>query len=289
LISGLGWSAIAALLFALMSFFGRVAGATVPWTTVVASRAAVGALVALAVAWARGAPMIVRDRRGIWLRTLFGTLSMLCSFYALASPSLPLGDTATLLNLTPVFVAALGPIVLGERAGRAVGMALAIALTGVVLISRPSVLFGGLATQPGALFSALVAVSGAVCAACAMLALRKIGPHEGPEAIALHFSATATVALTVLAIPRLSMPPLGGALATVGAGLAAAFAQLAVTRAYALERAAPVSAMGYLTVVASAALGAVALGEWPSTLTLTGMMMIVAAGLVVAYQGPRKT
>ncbi len=77
-------------------------------------------------------PSSSRDRRAIFWRCLVGTVSMSSTFYALSSRSLSLGDTVTLLNLTPVFLALLAPIFLGERTSGAVFLALALSLGGVV-------------------------------------------------------------------------------------------------------------------------------------------------------------
>jgi drug/metabolite transporter (DMT)-like permease len=67
----------------------------------------------------------------------------------------------------------------------------------------------------------------------------------------------------------------------VGAGICAGFGQLAMTRAYTLERAARVSGMSYLSVVASALFGAAFLGEAPGTTGLAGMALVIAGGLLV--------
>jgi drug/metabolite transporter (DMT)-like permease len=64
-------------------------------------------------------------------------------------------------------------------------------------------------------------------------------------------------------------------------GLCAGLAQLAVTRAYAVEHAARVSGLNYLAVVVSALLGAAFLGERPGPQAIAGMALVVAGGLVV--------
>jgi drug/metabolite transporter (DMT)-like permease len=69
----------------------------------------------------------------------------------------------------------------------------------------------------------------------------------------------------------------------VAAGLCAGFAQLAMTRAYALEHAARVSGMSYLSVVASALFGAVAFGERPGPTAIAGMALVIAGGLLVTF------
>jgi drug/metabolite transporter (DMT)-like permease len=67
----------------------------------------------------------------------------------------------------------------------------------------------------------------------------------------------------------------------VVAGLTAGVAQLTMTRAYAHDRAARVSAFGYLNVIASALLGALSSGIWPSLLSGFGMLCVVAGGFIL--------
>jgi drug/metabolite transporter (DMT)-like permease len=113
-----------------------------------------------------------------------------------------------------------------------------------------------------------------------------MGPRESPEAIALHFSLVAAAVLTVVGALHASVPDRATLGWMLGAGACGGLAQLALTRAYALGQAARVASLAYLSVVVSAVLGAVALGEWPSTRALAGMAVIVAGGLVVTAPRP---
>ncbi len=264
-----------------MSFCAHVASAHVHWAMIGAVRSLVGAGVAYLVARARRAPTRVKDRRGIWQRSIAGTSAMLFTFYALGTP-LPLGDAVTLLNLTPVFLALLGPWLLGEKAGRRVWVAVPLCMVGLALIVRPEIVTGH-----GALLGAASAVASALSSTFAYAMLRRMG-GESPEAVALHFSLFAAVVLTAIALPgamHATMPDAGTLGWMLGAGLMGGTAQLALTRAYALERAARVASVGYLTVVVSALLGAVALHEWPSGRATAGMVLIVGGGLVVTLAG----
>ena len=280
--------ALSAVLFALMNLFARVATASASWASVAAARAAVGALVALVVARVRGVSLAPKDAGGVFCRSLLGTVSMLATFYALSSRTMSLGDTVTLLNLAPVFLAVLAPFFLRERTSAAVAIAIGIALGGVMLIVRPTFLFGADTTVtavapsgPSATATAAVAVGAALSTSIAMMLLRRVGQKERPEAVAFHFSLFAAVALFAISLFDLRMPTLRDAACMVGAGLCAGFAQLAMTRAYALESAARVSGMSYLSVVASAALGAILLGERPGPTALVGMALVVLGGVLV--------
>jgi drug/metabolite transporter (DMT)-like permease len=267
--------------FALMSFCAHVASERVHWSFAAAARSLVGAAVAYVVARVRGAPVRVFDRRGIWWRSAWGTASMLLAFFALGT-RLPLGDAVTLLNLSPVFLALFGPLLLRERTGKRVVVALALSLTGIVLIVRPEMIAGA-----DELRGAAAAVVSALCASFAYTMLRRMGARESPEAVALHFSLVAAAVLTAIAVPHATLPDARSLAMMVGAGASGGFAQLAMTRAYSLERAARVGGLSYLTVVVSTVLGAAALHESPSARTVAGMGLVVSGGLVITVLGLR--
>ena len=275
--------AASAVLFALMNFFGKLASSSASWMTVAAVRALVGVFVAIAVARARGSSLVIKDRRAIFWRSVVGTASMSATFAALSSRTLSLGDTVTLLNLTPVFLAVLAPIFLGERTSGAVVLALTLSLGGVVLVVHPSFAFRE-ADVPGGLSSAAtagLAVLAAFLASIAMMLLRRAGPTETSEAIALHFAVFAAGALGLLSLTDLRMPTPRDAAFMVAAGVFAGFGQIALTRAYSLGRAARVSGISYLSVVASALLGAALLHEEPTLGAAVGMALVVCGGVVV--------
>lgn len=279
--------AVASTLFATMNLLARLATGHASWSLVAAVRALVGLGVAVVVARLRGGGLRVADRRAMWIRSLLGSTAMGCTFLALSRPSLPLGDVVTLLNLGPVFLAALSPIVIGERSGRRVWVAVPLAMTGVVLVVRPAAIFGGAAPREGALLTAGIALGGALATALAMMALRRLGPKESAEAIAIHFSATATVVFGVIALFDHGSPRVADLAPMLGAGVCAGFGQLAMTRAYTLGRAARVAAVGYLAVVVSAIYGAIALAELPRGAAWVGMALVIAGGLTVALPRER--
>ena len=284
------WMACSAVLFATMNYLVRRASAEVPWQLVGMSRALIGALVAFGVARIRGSSLTVNDKPAMWLRSAFGTTAMAFTFWALADGGLGLGDTTTLLNLAPVVIAVLGPLVLRERAGRTLPYALVLSLVGVVLIMRPAFVFGGAALSPRAMRTAVLALVAASSSGCAMLALRRVGRSESAEAISVHFSLTAAAALLVLSLPHLMVPSGKDAIYTLLAGVCGGLAQLAMTRAYALARAARVAAVGYLAVVVSALYGSFALGEAPRATAALGMVIVIAGGLTIAlpaFRSPR--
>ncbi|HEY8080018.1 MAG TPA: EamA family transporter, partial [Labilithrix sp.] len=110
----------------------------------------------------------------------------------------------------------------------------------------------------------------------------RVGQKETPEAIAFHFSVFAAVTLALIAVFDRRTPTSRDAALMVVAGVCAGFAQLAMTRAYTLDRAARVGGFMYLSVVVSALLGALALGEAPNALAIAGMLLVIVGGVVSA-------
>ncbi|HEU5039374.1 MAG TPA: DMT family transporter [Gemmatimonadales bacterium] len=270
---GLGWMVLAQLCFAGMNVCTRLGSAHLPWAEIAAARFLIGAMIALGLAAVRGVSLRVTDRPGTWRRSVFGTISAVGTFYALSSTRIGLGDAATLSATAPIFVALLSGPLLGERVGRHLWLAVALAFLGIVALLRPS--FEVAAPV------AMVATVGAFFYALAMIWLRKIGPGESHEAVVLHFSLVGCAAMVLLALPRWTWPDLEGGVYLLGAGLGGGGAQLAMTRAYSLQRAAPVTALSNLGIVFTYLLALLVFPARPSGWQLAGSLLVIAATILV--------
>lgn len=267
--------AVAAVGFAIMNACAKVASRQIPFLEVAATRALVGLPLLLVYARRRGSPLRVQNRPVALLRVVAGTVSMALTFYSLSVS--PLAEASALLNLTPLFVALLGVLWLGERIRPLVGACLAAGLLGALMIFQPR--WGHLDLGGAA---ALVA---SLTSAVAMISLRRLGATESPVAVVFVFLTGSGLALGLLALPSLVAPSPREALLMLGAGLSATVGQLAMTRAYALDVAARVGGMNYLNIVASLLLAAALFGERPGPLALAGIALILASGSVLAWTG----
>lgn len=274
---GLGWMVLAQACFAGMNVCTRLGSRHLPWAEIAAVRFLVGALIAGALATLTGKSLLVVDRAGTWRRSIYGTLAATGSFYALGSSRVAVGDAVTLGATTPIFVALLSRPLLGERVGRHVALAVAVAFAGVALLVRPSFAV--------AWPVALVATLGAFFYALAMIWLRRIGPGESHEAIVLHFSLVGLATMVTLALPVWRWPDATSGLALLGAGLGGGGAQLAMTRAYSLQQAAPVSAVSTLGVVMTYLLAVPLFGDLPTAWQLAGAALVLAATALLTSGG----
>jgi drug/metabolite transporter (DMT)-like permease len=264
---------IAAIGFAIMNACARQASRSVPFLEVALARALVGLVVVVGYARLRSRPLVVRNRRVMLLRVTSGTLSMILTFFALSR--VPLGEASALLNLTPLFVAAIGAIWLGERVSLLVGAALGLGLLGALLVYQPQ----GLGLGVGG----LAAVGAALTAALAMTSLRRLGSTESAESVVAAFLLTGTVVIGLLAAPSLRVPSAADAALMFTGGVTSTIAQLAMTRAYALDAAARVGGMNYLNIVASLLLSVIFFGEHPGPRAFGGIAAIVLSGAALVW------
>lgn len=288
--TGVLWVLVAELLFAVMRLATRVNAAALPWPALAATRFLGGAAVIYGIARLTRATLGITDRRSTWLRAIFGTGSSVGVFYALGSSEISVGDATTLAATAPLFVAALSRPMLGEHVTPRTLAGIALGFLGVATLVGPS--FG----TSGRV--ALIALAGAASYSMAMVYLRKVGPTESSEAVALHVSLVAGGFAMLL----LTGAALGGGLAdgarivwpahgdvrwwaVVAAAVAGGVSQIAVTRAFALERAARIGAVSYAGVVLTYALEALILARSPTATQLAGAALVVAAGLL-AVTGP---
>jgi drug/metabolite transporter (DMT)-like permease len=261
----------ASLLFAVMSLSAKRAMQELSFVEVASGRSLFGAVTIWMWARSRGIPLAVHDRRTQWSRTSAGIASMFCGFYALSK--LPLGDAVTLSNLTPLILAVASGRILGERTGSGLLVAVTLGLFGVSLLAGASFSHGY-----GALpFTS--AIVGAFCSAVAMIFLRRLGPRESPEGVSLHFAVWAAIVTFVVGLPWFRVPSLPALISLLVAGFCGGAAQVAMTKAYGLDKAARVSAAGYSGVVISQVLGLLFLHEIPGVRQLAGAGLVILSGM----------
>ena len=264
----------AQLLFAAMGVGARIGARGVPWQEVCASRFLVGALCAYAVARVRNQPLRIVRVRDAWIRSGFGTLAATGTFYVYAAPRLAIGDAVTLFATSPIFVALLSAPLLREQVRPRVVAAIALAFVGIALVAQPS--FSTAANL------VVAGTATAVASAFAMIWLRRIGPSESSEAIVLHFMVIGSVAMTLASIPVWSTPTARQALVLAATGLSGGLAQIAMTRAYSLDKAARVSAVGYSQVVFARVLALPVFGEVPNVVQALGSLLVIGSGGLLA-------
>lgn len=135
---------ISSLFFALMGLIVKGLSQRLPSDEVAMVRTVLPALLLT--------PAIVSDfrRQGahlrgeipfLLLRGFFGSAALLCYFRAISL--IEFSNAALLCYTSPIFTALLASIFLGERLTRRMMISLPVVLAGIVLVTRPTLLFGG--------------------------------------------------------------------------------------------------------------------------------------------------
>jgi drug/metabolite transporter (DMT)-like permease len=236
----------------------------------------------LALSWiglrrARLSWLHARGRRLLVVRGAFGFAALSCFYFALVR--LPLGDANVIQFTNPAFTAVLAVWLLRERLRLSEVGALVASLGGVVLIARPSVIFGGANALDPAVVG--VALLGALCSASAYVTVRML---EGVDALVIifYFSLVSVVGSIPAGWSAMLWPTPIEWLLLLSIGATTQIAQLYMTRGFQLERAGRAAAVGYLQVVFAAIWGALFFHEIPDAFTLGGFALVVAGTLTLA-------
>lgn len=285
------WMLLGSLSFAAMAALARHLQGTLDWQLIAATRAALACVFALALALVGGATLVFWRPRILWARSVAGSISMVCSFYAFHHFNL--SEVMALVNTFPIWVAVLSWPLLGEAPSLSTCVSVALGMAGITLVAIgmktsapepvPSVM--------GSELAVLVPLAGAVATAVAMMGLNRLA-HIDPRAVVAHFSGVATVFCTTAFFAFDRDPDVHNQLSvfvvvlllTVGA--TATLGQLCLTKAFTMGAPAKVSVVGLTQIVFGMGFD-VLLGrtsfEWP---TVIGIVLVIApTGWLLTQRG----
>ena len=199
----------ASFCFACMAAAIHWLGAHLHWSVVSFFRMFLSSLMLIAVAKARGIPLLVRGVPAMWVRALAGSVGMIGNFYALTV--LPVSDATAIYHTMPVWVALIRWAVYRESLSPVQWVCVAGAVTGVFVTEEasPDSFTWGLAAGLG----------GAFFFAIASIGMSFLGDHH-PQSVTIHFSLVASgVALACMALSRPGWAAIAPESAAIGAGL----------------------------------------------------------------------
>lgn len=270
---------LSAFMFSVMSLLVKEVGTRIPSQQVVLARALVSMVVAY-VLLRRAAPGNWGHRKGLLVvRGLAGFAALSCFFYALVH--LPLADATVIQYTNPVWTAWLGWIVLAEALTLAEVLLSGFGLLGVLLIARPTFLFGGDMRLDA--FATAVGLTGALLSAVAYISVRKLSRTEHPMIIVFYFTVvTVPASLPGALVSGVVMPTGTEFLLLAGVGISAVMGQLYLTRGLQMETAGRATAIGYVQIVFAATWGMLFFGEYPDALSLAGAALVLVSVATLA-------
>ncbi|GDY07110.1 MAG: DMT family transporter [Planctomycetota bacterium] len=274
------WMLCGAFAFTVMSTLAHLVRDRFAWQAIAIGRSSVPFVLTGLSAMLAGGQLVVFGPRALWLRSLAGSTSLVCTFYALTR--LPVADALTLTNLFPIWIALLSWPLLHQRPGAFVWGCVVSAVCGVVLIQQPHSPDGNLAT-----FTALIA---SFTSALAMIGLHRVQGVD-TRAIVWHFSAVSLI------FAGLAMGLLDGRMPVeqqprtwvswvelFGVGASATIGQLCLTKAFTLGVPSRVAVVGLSQVFFALIFELVLENRDYNKASLLGMLLVLAPTAVLLLQ-----
>lgn len=278
---GIVYIVMSAFFFALMNVFVRLSG-DLPSMQKSFFRNIVALIFAL----------IILKRDGVWfsgkkenlkylfLRSLFGTIGVLCNFYAV--DHLVLADASMLNKMSPFFAIIFSYLILKEKIKLPQALIVIGAFLGSLLIIKPT-------TQIFNSPEALIGLAGGLCAGVAYTYVRVLGQkgEKGPF-IVFVFSTFSCVVLLPFLIADYHPMTVMQLVYLLLAGLSAAGGQFTITAAYFHAPAKEISVYDYSQIIFSAILGFFIFGQIPDWMSWIGYAVIIAMAVAMFIYNNRK-
>lgn len=265
---------ISAFCFACMNVCVRLSG-DLPSTQKSFFRNLVAAFFAAILIWRNH--INLRVERKEWgtlaLRCIFGTLGILCNFYAV--DHLLVADASILNKLSPFFIIVFSYFVLKEKIKPVQAVCVGLAFIGCLFVVKPGF-------HNAALLPALIGVAGGMGAGIAYTMVRKLGTHgvKGPL-IVFYFSSFSCLSVVPwLIFNYIPMTPKQVGILLL-AGLFAAGGQFTITAAYTFAPANKISIFDYTQILFATILGYFLFQEIPDRYSFIGYGLIILASFAM--------
>ena len=283
---GVQYMLIASFTFAIMGAFAKLASAHMPSLEVVFFRNMAGViLIGIAIL-----KKPLQNKGGkpflLFFRGFMGFIALLAFFYNIAH--IPLGDAMTFSKTSPIFTAIFAWMFLSEKLSLKAWGAIGIGFLGIVLITQPT----------GIGFSKydVLGIFSGVGAALAYTSIRELKDYYDTRAIVLSFMGIGTLGPIILFLisPYMDFPELDFMLGkfvmpqgivwfyVLGMGVLATISQVLMTKAYGETKAGIVGAVSYSNIVFSILVGMLLGDSFPDIITVSGICLIIFAGIMVA-------
>ena len=213
-------------------------------------------------------------------RSFFGTVGLLCNFYAI--DKLVLADANMLNKLSPFFAIVFSIFLLSERPTAVQVLSVFAAFAGSAFIIKPSL--GGYAVFP-----AIVSATGGMGAGLAYTFVRYLGGKgENSFRIIFFFSAFSSLVCIPFMLADFEPFSLKALIFLICAGISASVGQFGITKAYVCAPAKEISVYDYTQVLFAALFGFLIFGQIPDFLSVIGYCLICGAGIGMFFYNRKR-
>lgn len=203
----------------------------------------------------------------LFMRSICGTLGIMCNFYAV--DHMNIADASILNKLSPFAAVIFSIFLLKEKASLKQYAALIGVFIGALFVIKPSLNFTDFA--PG-----LIGFTGGMGAGAAYAAVRYLSNRgaKNPQ-IVFFFSAFSTLVMLPFVIAFYKPMSFFQLFCLLMAGASAAVGQFSITAAYSHAPAKEISIFDYSQIITSAILGFIFFSQIPDALSFIGYAVII--------------
>ena len=203
----------------------------------------------------------------LFMRSICGTLGIMCNFYAV--DHMNIADASILNKLSPFAAVIFSIFLLKEKASLKQYVALIGVLIGALFVIKPSLNFADFA-------QGLIGFTGGMGAGAAYAAVRYLSNHgaKNPQ-IVFFFSAFSTLVMLPFVIAFYKPMSFFQLFCLLMAGASAAVGQFSITAAYSHAPAKAISIFDYSQIITSAILGFIFFSQIPDALSFIGYAVII--------------
>ena len=269
---GIGLMMAAVFMFSAMDTLAKFMLQSYPMSALMWVRYMVHVIVMAALLWPRMGLQLLRTSRP-GLQILRGLLLVGSTvFFYFALRYLPLAEAAAISFVGPVLTALLSGPMLGDKVTSRQWFAVVLGFIGVLIIMRPG---GGVLSLP-----AVFPLATAILFSVYQIITRKLAGREHPYTM-LFYTAIVGAGVSSFAVPFHWMTPtLLQLFLMICIGFLGGFGHLLLIKA--MEKTSPstLAPFVYSQLVWSTLLAFLVFGDFPETITLVGMFVVVAGGLL---------
>jgi drug/metabolite transporter (DMT)-like permease len=263
----------------------KLASSSVPVGQITAARFIIQCMLMAPFVWVMGLSLRVPRKHlpALLLRAVLLLVSTFCFIAAIRV--MPLADALAIVFVAPFIVLLVGKFYLGEDVGPRRVAAAIVGFVGVLFVIQPSfVAFGAVALFP---------LGTAIAFAFYILVTRGLSRRVHPVALQFHTGLIASL----LCLPFILLAQGTGSvfldpvwpegivwLWLLGVGFFATMSHMMMTYALSLAPSATLAPLQYLELPVATLLGYWVFSDFPNALTLTGIAIIISAGLYMIHR-----
>ncbi len=277
---GIIYIILSAFCFAFMNMFVRLAG-DLPSVQKSFFRNFVAAGFAFVILLKDRVPFRCKRENLIYLllRAGFGTMGILCNFYAI--DHLVLADASMLNKMSPFFAVLFSFLMLKEKVTAPQALIVVGAFAGSMFVVKPT--FANMDLIPS-----IIGLLGGICAGAAYTMVRKLGENGEKGSFIVFFfslfSCTVTLPWLIFDYHPMTAAQLA---ALLMAGFSAAGGQFSITAAYTCAPAREISVYDYSQIIFAALLGFAVFGQIPDVLSWLGYGIICTMAVIMFLYNTR--